>query len=325
MFRKKFKNLSTSQKNRRLRNMYKSLQNNDIKSKNIETSEPCTSSSSSSKNFVSATNKLCTNEVSIFENCGYNQHVINESDSDINDNDRAEENDINILNNERKMINFKEQFIGWLCEYNITHRATAALLKILKHVNINELQDLPLDPRTLLNTPKNTVVREVPPGRYFHYGLRNALIDTLKTIDLSRIQKNIEININIDGLPLAKSSKSQFYPILGEIFPKIAEPFVIGAYHGYNKPACPNLFLKEFIKEYIFLHENGFEFNEMYFQITIRCVVCDSPARSFVKCIKACNGYFGCSKCMQEGDYSNHRMLFLDINANLRTDENFIN
>lgn len=60
--------------------------------------------------------------------------------------------------------------------------------------------------------------------------------------------------------------------------------------------------------------------------MTIRCVICDSPARSFVKCTKGFNAYFGCSKCMQEGDYINHRMVFLEMaSANLRTDENFVN
>lgn len=52
-------------------------------------------------------------------------------------------------------------------------------------------------------------------------------------------------------------------------------------------------------------------------------LICE--ARSFAKCVKGFNGYFSCSKCMQEGDYNNHQMLFPEINAKLRTDENFIN
>lgn len=60
--------------------------------------------------------------------------------------------------------------------------------------------------------------------------------------------------------------------------------------------------------------------------MTIRCVICDFPARSFVKCTKGFNAYFDCSKCIHEGDYLNHRMLFLEMaSANLRTDENFVN
>lgn len=51
----------------------------------------------------------------------------------------------------------------------------------------------------------------------------------------------------------------------------------------------------------------------------------DSPARAFVTCTKSHNGFFGCGKCMQEGTYLNHHMLFLESNAPLRTDENFKN
>lgn len=151
---------------------------------------------------------------------------------------------------------------------------------------MEELQNLLLDPRTLLNTPKNIIVREVPPGKYFHYGIKTAIIDILKTVEPNEVATNIEVNINIDGLPIAKSSKSHFYPILGEIYPKLYEPFVIGVYHGYNKPSCPNVLLEDFITEYIFLHEEGFEFNGKNYKVNIRCVTCDSPARSFVKCIK---------------------------------------
>jgi len=48
----------------------------------------------------------------------------------------------------------------------------------------------------------------------------------------------------------------------------------------------------------------------------------DNPARSFVTCTKGHNDYFGCSKCIV-GDYENRRMLFLDHNCPLHTDESF--
>ncbi|KMQ85633.1 atp synthase subunit mitochondrial [Lasius niger] len=124
----------------------------------------------------------------------------------------------------------------WVCDHGITHEAIGALLKILRDAELDQLRNLPLDPRTLLGTPKSTVIRSVPPGEYFHYGLKNALTDQLRIIGINRISNDIQINVNIDELPIAKSSKSQLYSILGEIYPKIAEPFVIGVYHGNEKP-----------------------------------------------------------------------------------------
>lgn len=231
-----------------------------------------------------------------------------------------------VINTKKTELNFKKELMQWVCRFNISHKATGALLKVLKSVeNISELQNLPLDSRTLLHTPKNVMLRDVSPGQYFHYGLKNALIDHLRALDINKVSHDIQININIDGLPLAKSSKSQLYPILGQIYPVIAEPFIIGAYHGYNKPECPNIFLQDFIKEYKTLHDEGFQFDgNLQFKVTIRAVICDTPARSFVTCTKGFNGYFGCSKCIQRGKYISYRMIFLDLNAELRTDENFI-
>jgi len=130
------------------------------------------------------------------------------------------------------------------------------------------------------------------------------------------------------GLPISKSSKSQIWAILGKIFDKVLQvftPFVISAYHGYSKPPSIDDFLTPFCQEYNILRTTGFIFDEKRYTVQIRSVICDSPARAFVTCIKSHNGFFGCGKCMQEGTYLNHHMLFLESNALLRTDENFKN
>lgn len=46
------------------------------------------------------------------------------------------------------------------------------------------------------------------------------------------------MNINVDGLPLSKSSGSQFWPIMASIeeIDIYTEPFLIGVYHGMSKP-----------------------------------------------------------------------------------------
>lgn len=38
---------------------------------------------------------------------------------------------MNVIN--KSDFNFKEQLKQWICDYNITHRATGALLKLLKN------------------------------------------------------------------------------------------------------------------------------------------------------------------------------------------------
>lgn len=62
------------------------------------------------------------------------------------------------------------------------------------------------------------------------------------------------LQINIDGLPLSKSSKNQLWPILGKIVGpqnQFIEPFLIGAFHGNSKPSSVAQFhLQSIIKDF---------------------------------------------------------------------------
>lgn len=79
--------------------------------------------------------------------------------------------------------------------------------------------------------------------------MKNTLTENLEILPLT---------INIDGLPLSKSSKSQFWPILMSIdLLEISEPFIVGIYHGLKKPESVMDFLNLFVEEYLFLRENG--------------------------------------------------------------------
>lgn len=210
----------------------------------------------------------------------------------------------------------------WAIEYNVPHTFLTSLLRILREEG---LQNLPSDARTFLHTPTETIIRECASGHYFHYGLERALRERLEHYESTN--DLIKINVNIDGLPLAKSSASQLWPILGQIYNnnQSTEPFLIGAYHGYKKPTNAHELLEEFCEEYLHLHNEGFSFKEKKYQVIIRAIICDAPAKSFVTGVKGHNAYFGCTKCFCEGEYYNHKMVFLQENARLRTNNNFRN
>ncbi|XP_070516695.1 uncharacterized protein [Cardiocondyla obscurior] len=212
----------------------------------------------------------------------------------------------------------------WKVRHNITHAALSDLLSKLRTCCYPDLQK---DSRTLLNTPRHSIIQVVGEnGSFFHYGLEKAILEQLDCTNFKFQQEIIMIDINIDGLPISKSSKSQIWPILGKIYgEKIFTPFIISAYHGYVKPPNVQNFLTPFCEEYNKLQNTGLFFNEKRHSVQIRSVICDSPARAFVTCTKSHNGFFGCGKCMQEGTYSNHHMLFLESTALLRTDQNFKN
>jgi hypothetical protein len=72
------------------------------------------------------------------------------------------------------------------------------------------------------------------------------------------------------------------------------------------------------------LEQNGFSFKGKHYQFKLSAFACDTPARSLTLNIKGHTGYFGCPKCIQQGDYEG-RVVFLERNAPLRTNESFRN
>lgn len=55
----------------------------------------------------------------------------------------------------------------------------------------------------------------------------------------------------------------------------------------------------------------------------VRAFICDTPAKCSVTGTKGHTGYFGCSKCTQEGVFENNRMTFPETNATERTNKSF--
>lgn len=68
-----------------------------------------------------------------------------------------------------------------------------------------------------------------------------------------------------------------------EDFPEI-KPMVIGVWCGNGKPENLNEFLGPFANDIETVTKDGVIINEKFrLDITIRCLVCDAPARSFLK------------------------------------------
>lgn len=98
----------------------------------------------------------------------------------------------------------------------------------------------------------------------------------------------------------------------------------IGCYHGSQKPASSNVFLKEFVEEAIEVVNNGIKHNGITVNIDIHSIIADAPAKSFLTCTKGHIGYSSCSKCQIEGEYLQNRICFPGITASKRTDQSFV-
>lgn len=69
--------------------------------------------------------------------------------------------------------------------------------------------------------------------------------------------------------------------------------------------------------------ERGVLINSKYIPFQIIGCICDAPVRTLAKIIKGHTSYFACEKCEVEGDFIENRVSFLNVNLELRTDDEF--
>lgn len=124
---------------------------------------------------------------------------------------------------------FRNVLSKWAIQCNINQHQ---LRELIAACNETLPFELPVDPRTILHTPRSTVIRKLSnDGQYWHRGLEQSLL--LKLEKMSCLPQQISLNVNIDGLPISKSSNKQFWPILFNIheFPSI-KPGIVGVFCG---------------------------------------------------------------------------------------------
>ncbi|XP_025270340.1 uncharacterized protein LOC105257079 isoform X2 [Camponotus floridanus] len=136
--RKSFKNLSKSQKNRRIKKEYDSLLempgSSSCETEKITVKEVIKSKTDGEyADNVKLLNNLQAVITSESDDC--NNDVVSSVESDVNE-ETSTENNTSTDNDElydipqsKKTIDLKEQMARWICHYNVTHTAAGALLK----------------------------------------------------------------------------------------------------------------------------------------------------------------------------------------------------
>lgn len=125
---------------------------------------------------------------------------------------QAEENRIQLAQRQSKDATpFEDNLRRWSCDNRISKRAVDGLLHLL---NAAGFRSLPKNHRTFLKTPINHEIREIAGGKLWYHGLAKCLQKKFAMLDRNIV---IQLNFNIDGLPIFKSSKLCFYPILATI------------------------------------------------------------------------------------------------------------
>lgn len=209
-----------------------------------------------------------------------------------------------------------EKFLRlWSLKYNIKNKPLTELLQNLRTICDH---NLPSDARTLKSTPRKITTRAVEPGYYWHFGIKR-MLEILKSKAIL-LPGDLTLNVNIDGVPLYKSSKQVFWPILGKIVElKNLKPFVIGIYyHESTKPKDLHSYLEDFVSEMHWFTKNQFCESKIHPGLFIM----DAPAMAFAKQTISHNGKKACGKCEVVGKKIG-RMCFTKIKNKKRTDTEF--
>ncbi len=215
----------------------------------------------------------------------------------------------------------KSRLQAWAVECSVSHNTINKLLPIMREFD----KTLPSTAKTLLKRSNELQpnVKAVSGGDYMYLGVREGLCKVLQsTPAVLDCHDTIELSLNIDGLPLFRSSGYSLWPILccaSSIRPRTV--FVIALYGGTSKPE--NLdFLSETVEELNELLNEGLSVNGKHLSCTVKLCVCDAPARAMVKCVKQFSGYFGCDKCIQKGEYEG-RVIYPECDDELRDNNSF--
>lgn len=190
------------------------------------------------------------------------------------------------------------------------------LLHRLSHV----FPRMPLTYTTLFQCDYNFDIADLPSGGTMWY---KGLLCNLGKLDMKAYLEQfnkIILDVGVDGLPTVGA---KLWPILGHLVGTDDYPFIIGVYRGHSDPTNIDEFLGKYCAELQNLLRDGFTFDGEVYEVQVRYYICDAPARAFLKSVIRYNGYEGCEKCTVLGEWRHNRVIFLDLDCALRTDQSF--
>lgn len=132
----------------------------------------------------------------------------------------------------------------------------------------------------------------------------------------------INMHVNIDGLPLFKSSQMSLWPILIR-FENYFRPLPVAVFCGYGKPDLTT-FLSKFIEDINIFKNIGIKIFENIIFLDEIVFLCDAPARAYLQSIKGHCAFDGCGYCRQQGVRQNDRVVFSTVSGSDRTDLDYL-
>ena len=233
----------------------------------------------------------------------------------------SSDNDLNSIS----ATTLAEDLLTFNVNYNVSNAGMQFLLSALRKHNIDGVPKSVYHLQKKNKTKGNAVINHLDSGSFAYLGVKENLIvfleRTLNTSSLTARELRIHAKINIDGLPLYKSSSSSLWPILIS-FGSDKQPYPVAIHLGRQKPELDG-FVKELVGEINSLRLEGFTWNSVLVKLGNIIFVCDAPARAYLQCVLCHAAKRGCSYCSAESTYVLDRIVFPVDVGQARTDESY--
>ena len=163
----------------------------------------------------------------------------------------------------------RADLIEWVNGYQIKHNAVDSLLKILKKSGHDQL---PGSTRSLIKTARYVPLAEKSGMQYIYFPVKEELMrQFLRYPTMTKESVTaLEISLNIDGLPLFKSSNKTLWPLLCGIMN--IEPtviFPVALTYGSSKPT-DLLFLQDTVDDLNYLLKHGLNVDGKVIPVSLR-------------------------------------------------------
>lgn len=237
-------------------------------------------------------NNQCDENIVFVQNAAQETNCELQTPADIDeDMDQCDESLVFEENDKCGVLNLNDKLKDWFIKYKPPRKCVEELARILRE------EKLDVKMFYKFACPIKPQIESICGGSMLHIGIAHQFKKFDKVINLP---ENVNIDVNVDGLPLYRSSKAQLWPILIRANNITSEPvFAVSVFLGRTKPSNLGDYLDMFVLELGDVMKNGIDLSGKIINISLRAIICDAPARAFISGTPSHVSRHGCSKCTQ--------------------------
>ena len=227
-------------------------------------------------------------------------------------------------NQQKSAMSLPDELRYFMDNFKVSQRGMVYLLDLLKRHNVKDC------PSSLYELTKEVETKrkmyEVTAGDTGYLLLEDNINFLVEKVFVSSPSLDVELKVNVDGLPLYKSSKTCVWPILVQfVSPDCSylKPLPVAVKCGKGKPNLEEI-LQKLANEVKSLIDFPRLVSGVLVSIKKIFFICDAPARAQIMSTKYHSGFNACHICKIRGEYIDGSVSFPYIqNVEYRSDETY--